>query len=219
MPCAPERLRSDRAALGRDRLVLHRRGDPPLLVGRPRVLVLVGVPFLVLVLGVVIKPLQRRQREQREQVGQLTALGADTAIGLRILRGIGGEPAFLARYRVQSEKVRLAGVKVAVPQSTLDAAQVFLPGLFVVLVTWLGARFVVSGPARAGRARRVLRVRGLSRDPAPDGSGSARQDHPCARRCPTHARRPRHRAQRRRAGDSGLRPGSPGPFSPTGAQA
>ena len=113
-------------------------------------LVLVGVPFLVLVLGVVIKPLQRRQREQREHVGRLTALGADTAIGLRVLRGIGGEPAFLARYRVQSEKVRLAGVKVAVPQSTLDAAQVFLPGLFVVLVTWLGARFVVSGRLEPG---------------------------------------------------------------------
>jgi len=113
-------------------------------------IVLVGVPMLVLVLGVVIKPLQRRQRDQREQVGQLTALGADTAIGLRVLRGIGGEPAFLGRYRTQSEAVRLAGVRVAVPQSTLDAAQVFLPGLFVVLVTWLGARFVVAGKLDPG---------------------------------------------------------------------
>jgi ABC-type multidrug transport system fused ATPase/permease subunit len=36
-------------------------------------------------------------------------------------------------------------VRVALPQSTLDAAQVFIPGLFVVLVTWLGARFAVTG--------------------------------------------------------------------------
>lgn len=115
------------------------------------VVVLVGVPALVLVLGVVIKPLQRRQREQREEVGHLTALGADTAIGLRVLRGIGGEPAFLARYRERSEAVRVAGVRVAVPQSTLDAAQVFLPGLFVVLVTWLGARFVVAGKLDPGQ--------------------------------------------------------------------
>jgi ABC-type multidrug transport system fused ATPase/permease subunit len=41
-------------------------------------------------------------------------------------------------------------VRVALPQSTLDAAQVFVPGLFVVLVTWLGARFAVSGEIDPG---------------------------------------------------------------------
>jgi ABC-type multidrug transport system fused ATPase/permease subunit len=44
----------------------------------------------------------------------------------------------------------VAGVRVALPQSTLDAAQVFLPGLFVVLVTWVGARFVLSGRLEVG---------------------------------------------------------------------
>jgi ABC-type multidrug transport system fused ATPase/permease subunit len=112
--------------------------------------VLVGVPVLVVLLGAVIKPLQARQREQRDEVGKLTALGADTAGGLRILRGIGGEQAFLDRYRARSQEVRHAGVRVALPQSTLDAAQVFIPGLFVVLVTWLGARFAVSGQIGVG---------------------------------------------------------------------
>jgi ABC-type multidrug transport system fused ATPase/permease subunit len=112
--------------------------------------VLVGVPLLVLVLGTVIKPLQTRQREQREQVGKLTALGADTAAGLRVLRGIGGEQAFFDRYRDRSQEVRRAGVRVALPQSTLDAAQVLVPGLFVVLVTWLGARFALDGTIGAG---------------------------------------------------------------------
>ena len=36
------------------------------------------------------------------------------------------------------------------PQSTLDAAQVLLPGIFVVIVTWLGARFALR-PDRRGR--------------------------------------------------------------------
>jgi ABC-type multidrug transport system fused ATPase/permease subunit len=112
--------------------------------------VLVGVPVLVSLLAFVIKPLQARQREQREEVGQLTALGADTAAGLRVLRGIGGEQAFYDRYHRRSQSVRVAGVRVAVPQSTLDAAQVFIPGLFVVFVTWLGARFAVSGQINAG---------------------------------------------------------------------
>jgi ABC-type multidrug transport system fused ATPase/permease subunit len=112
--------------------------------------VLLGVPVLVVLMGTVIKPLQARQADQREEVGKLTALGADTAAGLRVLRGIGGEKAFFVRYRDRSQEVRQAGVRVALPQSTLDAAQVFVPGLFVVLVTWLGARFALQGKIDVG---------------------------------------------------------------------
>jgi len=113
-------------------------------------LVLLGVPVLTLSLTFVIKPLQQRQRDQRDEVGRLTALGADTAAGLRVLRGVGGEQAFFDRYRARSEEVRLAGVRVAGPQSTLDAAQVLLPGLFVVLVTWAGAHLAASGDITPG---------------------------------------------------------------------
>jgi ABC-type multidrug transport system fused ATPase/permease subunit len=113
-------------------------------------LVLIGVPVLAGTLGLVVQPLQRRQREQRDEIGKLTALGADTVAGLRVLRGIGGEDVFLDRYRERSQQVRHAGVRVSVPQSTLDASQVLLPGIFVVLVTWLGARFALSGRIGAG---------------------------------------------------------------------
>ncbi len=112
--------------------------------------VLLGVPTLVGTLSLVIRPLQARQREQREQVGQLTALGADTVAGLRVLRGIGGERVFLDRYRRRSEEVRRAGVRVALPQSTLDSAQVLLPGIFIVIVTWLGARLAIQGRISPG---------------------------------------------------------------------
>jgi ABC-type multidrug transport system fused ATPase/permease subunit len=114
-------------------------------------LVLLGVPLLTLSLSTVIRPLQRRQRDQREEVGRLTALGADTAAGLRVLRGVGGEQAFFDRYQARSERVRVAGVRVATPQSTLDAAQVLLPGLFIVLVTWAGAHLAASGDITAGQ--------------------------------------------------------------------
>ena len=49
-----------------------------------------------------------------------------------MLRGIGGEDEFFERYRRRSQHVRHAGIRVALPQSTLDASQVFIPGLFVV---------------------------------------------------------------------------------------
>jgi len=70
--------------------------------------------------------------------------------GLRVLRGVGGEQTFLTRFREQSQRVRLAGVEVARVQSVLDAAQVLLPGIFVVIVTWLGARFAVQGSLSIG---------------------------------------------------------------------
>jgi ABC-type multidrug transport system fused ATPase/permease subunit len=113
-------------------------------------IVLLGVPVLVLGLGAVVQPLQRRQREQREEVGRLTAVGADTAAGLRVLRGIGGEEAFLARYRTRSQAVRRAGVRVSLPQATLDAAQVLVPGIFTVVVTWIAARFALGGRISTG---------------------------------------------------------------------
>ncbi|WP_460815010.1 ABC transporter ATP-binding protein [Nocardioides korecus] len=107
--------------------------------------VLVGVPVLMLLVGPLLRPLQRRSDAQRGLMGELSTTAADIVGGLRVLRGIGGEDVFLARYRVRSQQARTAGVAVARLQSLLDALQVFLPGVFVVVVVWLGAREAVQG--------------------------------------------------------------------------
>ncbi len=112
--------------------------------------VLVGVPVLTTSLGLLVRPLHRRQAEQREQSGRLTTLGADTVAGLRVLRGIGGEQTFVDRYARRSQQVRASGVRVAGVQATLEAAQVLLPGCFVVAVTWLGARLALQGRIDVG---------------------------------------------------------------------
>lgn len=113
--------------------------------------VLLGVPVVTTALGVLIRPLHHRQSAQREQVGRLTTLGADIVAGLRVLRGIGGEATFDRRYVEQSGRVRQRGVEVARVQSVMDGAQVLLPGVFVVLITWLGARFAIEGRITAGQ--------------------------------------------------------------------
>lgn len=113
-------------------------------------MVLIGVPLLVVAMGPLIRPLQERQRRQREALGDLTALGADTVAGLRVLRGIGGEKVFVGRYAERSETVRAAGVRLAGTQALLDAVLVLLPGVFLVLLTWVGARSVLSGDIDPG---------------------------------------------------------------------
>lgn len=114
------------------------------------VIVLVGVPLLVATLSFVLRPLQRRKAAHRESSGRLTTLGADTVTGLRILRGIGGEDTFLRRYVAQSQEVVDRGRRVAPVQATLDSAGVLLAGLFTVIVTWVGARLVVTGALSPG---------------------------------------------------------------------
>jgi ABC-type multidrug transport system fused ATPase/permease subunit len=112
--------------------------------------VLIGVPLLLMLLGPLLKPLQRRNMEQRDMMGQLNSLASDIVGGLRVLRGIGGEEVFHRRYAAESQRVRQAGVVVARLQSVLDALQVLLPGVFVVIVVWLGARFAVEGDISPG---------------------------------------------------------------------
>ncbi len=124
-----------------------------ILLGTSRTLglvVLVGVPILTALLAFIVRPLQKRQAHQREESGRLIGLGADTVAGLRVLRGIGGEHTFLRRYAGQSQQVRQVGYRVAGVQAALDAAQVLLPGVFVLVVTWLGARYALQGDISVG---------------------------------------------------------------------
>lgn len=113
-------------------------------------LVLVGVPVLMLLVGPVLGPLQRTSARQRELTSQLSNTASDIVAGLRVLRGIGGEQVFHDRYRRESQQARRAGIEVARVQSLLDALEVLLPGVFVVLVVWLGARYAVAGQISPG---------------------------------------------------------------------
>lgn len=115
------------------------------------VVVLVGVPLCGAMLLFVIKPLQRRQKQQREAAGKMTALGADTVTGLRVLRGIGGEEIFVDRYRKRSRETQLAGNQVAYSLATLDAVQVLVIGAFTVAFTWIGALQAVNGQIETGQ--------------------------------------------------------------------
>lgn len=112
--------------------------------------VLLGVPLLLLAIGPLLAPLQRRNMAAREMQGQLNSLASDIVAGLRVLRGIGGEDVFHRRYAAESQRVRAAGVQVAKLQSMLDALQVLLPGAFVVVVVWLGARLAIDGTITPG---------------------------------------------------------------------
>ena len=114
------------------------------------VIVLVGVPLLSTGVVPLVRPLERREAVQRERVGQASARAADTVAGLRVLRGIGGESLFLDRFTDASQRARVAGVATAKVRSVLDALQVALPGVLVVVVTALAAGQVANGTLEPG---------------------------------------------------------------------
>ncbi|HVA52713.1 MAG TPA: ABC transporter ATP-binding protein [Acidimicrobiales bacterium] len=113
--------------------------------------VLLGVPVLGSLTVPLMKPLHATQAAQREAAGRLAALGSDTVAGLRILRGVGGEEVFFDNYRRQSQKVRVAGTRIAAPQAGLESGQVLLPAILTGVVTFLGARDVMNGTLQPGQ--------------------------------------------------------------------
>lgn len=112
---------------------------------------LIGVPVLGSVTVPLMAPLHRTQAAQREAAGRLASLGADTVAGLRILRGVGGEEVFLSNYRVQSQRVRAAGNRIATPQAALESGQVLLPAVLTTIIVYLGAHDITRGTLQPGQ--------------------------------------------------------------------
>jgi ABC-type bacteriocin/lantibiotic exporter with double-glycine peptidase domain len=112
---------------------------------------LIGAPVGALAALPVLRPLERRQWAERQSRGAASAVAADTVAGLRVLRGLGGEADFNARYLAASQAVRRATVRTALAQSFLDALQVLLPGAILVSVTYIGAHMVLQGRISAGQ--------------------------------------------------------------------
>lgn len=114
-------------------------------------LVLIGLPVVLMIIAALVKPLQSRQAVQREAQGRLATITTDAVVGLRVLRGIGGEDVYAHRYAEQSAIVRDAGIKVASTQALLSSLKAGLPGVFSVVVVAAAAGRVLDGTLSPGQ--------------------------------------------------------------------
>ncbi|MFF3917324.1 ABC transporter transmembrane domain-containing protein [Streptomyces sp. NPDC001852] len=113
-------------------------------------LALAGVPLIAWAVAGLMRRLHARQRGLREEQGALADLAVDIIDGLRVLRGIGGEAVFSARYRERSQRVRREAVRLGAAEANVAAARILLPGLLVTAIVWLGAHLVGTGQLRPG---------------------------------------------------------------------
>jgi ABC-type multidrug transport system fused ATPase/permease subunit len=112
--------------------------------------VVIAVPIMTLGIAPIIKPLQTREAEQRQKLSNSSNLAADTVAGLRVLRGIGGEEAFITRFKIASQAVRTAAVRTARIRSLLQALQIILPGILILVVIYFGGHLVAEGKMKVG---------------------------------------------------------------------
>lgn len=112
--------------------------------------VLIGLPIALAGIALLVKPMQKKFAHMREEQGKLTTISTDAVMGLRVLRGVGGEKFYNQRYREQSQQVRAAGIAVAANQGALNITRTSVPQLFIAVVTGLGAFLTFEGAISVG---------------------------------------------------------------------
>ena len=114
------------------------------------VVVLAGAPILALGVGPLLGRVRSAGTRYRERQGNLAARLVDVVGGLRILNGLGGKQAHLARYRRESAALRDDGYRVGAAASWIGALGEGLPGVFLAVVIWLAARLAAAGELTVG---------------------------------------------------------------------
>ncbi|WP_233512249.1 ABC transporter ATP-binding protein [Micromonospora deserti] len=113
--------------------------------------VLLGVPATVVVVGPLLRRLERVESVYRHQQGVLTARAGDIVAGLRVLAGVGGRGLFARRYAARSQSLLTEGYRVGAVNSWIEALTIVIPGFFLAAVVWLAARMAAAGDITIGQ--------------------------------------------------------------------
>lgn len=109
-----------------------------------------GTLALVLVQDRVSAVLRRRAGVEQQQVADATALAEDLVRGLRVLKGVGAEPAAAARYRRTSRTALHAGLRAASAEAALSGAAALVTGVYLTVIVGVGGWLALSGRLGVG---------------------------------------------------------------------
>lgn len=112
--------------------------------------VLLGTPVLLWLGHLLSKPLESRSEAEQERAAHASAVAADLVTGLRILKGIGGESAAIARYRTTSRDSLAATLKAARAQAFQSGVVLALTGCLIATVALVGGRLAAQGGISLG---------------------------------------------------------------------
>ena len=112
--------------------------------------VLTGVPVVLVASRLLARPLVGRAEREQATLAAATAAATDLVTGLRVLKGIGAEPAAAAGYARSSQtalRARLAAVTV---EGGFLGVTTALTGLLLVVVAWVAGRLALAGTISIG---------------------------------------------------------------------
>lgn len=113
-------------------------------------LILLGTPPLLFVVHALAKPLERRSGPEQERAAQASGVAADLVTGVRVLKGIGAEPAAVRRYIGTSRDALQATLRATGAQARYQGTVLALNGLFLALVALVGGRLAADGAITIG---------------------------------------------------------------------
>ena len=113
-------------------------------------LILLGTPPLLYAVHLLGKPLERRSGPEQERAAQASGVAADLVAGVRVLKGIGVEPAAVRRYTATSRAALAATLRANGAQAWYSGAVLAVNGLFLALVALVGGRLAAEGAITIG---------------------------------------------------------------------
>ncbi|MET9509796.1 ABC transporter ATP-binding protein [Streptomyces flavidovirens] len=113
-------------------------------------LVLLGIPPLLWLGHRISRPLERRSDAEQERAAHASGVAADLVAGLRVLKGIGAEPAAVSRYRRTSQESLTAALRAARSRAWHDGAILALTGIFIAVIGLVGAHLAMRGTISIG---------------------------------------------------------------------
>ena len=113
-------------------------------------LVLVGLPGALFLAGRLARPLSRRATEQQSRAADAAGVATDLVDGLRVLQGIGGVGAGVARYRAASRASLDATLGAARAEAAFEASALLVGGVALAAVALVGGRLAAAGDISIG---------------------------------------------------------------------
>lgn len=112
--------------------------------------VLIGLPIVVVLLQLIVRPLEQRTDVQREHVALASTVAVDLLRGLRITKGLRAEGTAVDRYRSVSRRSLQAGLRASRFAAVHEGATVLVTGVFVAVVALIAGRAAAHGDVSIG---------------------------------------------------------------------
>lgn len=113
--------------------------------------VLLGVPLVLGAVQLLAPRMSRHAGEQQGRIARASGLAADLVAGLRVLKGVGGEPAGARSYDAASERAVGAGILAARSTGLMTGTTGALSGVFLAAVTVLAGHRALDGDITVGQ--------------------------------------------------------------------